>query len=565
MTPLSGPPFLFVKAMATTFLLILTQVLVSRAVKLEKDAERVNGKPDPRELSPEAAESRKMQLHSDAAKQLVELSDMMPQNTGRCPEIEGYVNKEKLFTDSEVHPCTNMLRRDEAEGKCLIYNFGVGTRDPFLEELGREYKGCEVFAFDPFVTPNDGSKREDQAPKFTPNVKFFSLGLGDSGPIDWASGLHGKLKTMHEIQKDLGHVGRRLSLLRADCEGCEYWWVDKIIQDDPSFFDRVDQMFTELHFVRVDGYSDARHAMPDWQYGLPPRFENSVPSIHKMMDKFLVTSSSVNPGMPLDRDEVPDDLNEAGVISYPCCREFNMVSKAAGVKSSKHRNTAVSSLLESKLVRREAPSSSSTPEAYTGLSLANMEKNLAALFKGLKGTCPDGKKAKTFGRMSFCEDMLRASERSGRCFIYQFGVRTKHEIALLKYLGSDFKDCYVNAFDMTQKRNVWTPGYVRKTFGENVFFKPWGLYSGLGPRTVRTVDPTSKKSVIGELYTLAEIHRSWLKAANFSAQHQPKEISLLRLDVQTFPQEVWEEQLAAKSCHWWGCVSGLDSLRQLSA
>ena len=54
--------------------------------------------------------------------------------------------------------------------------------------------------------------------------------------------------TMPGLRRVLGH--RRLSVLKVDCEGCEYAIAEDVLREDPTFFRHIDQLAIEIHLAR---------------------------------------------------------------------------------------------------------------------------------------------------------------------------------------------------------------------------------------------------------------------------------------------------------------------------
>lgn len=255
--------------------------------------------------------------------------------TVKCPHAAGqeYIG----FNDTmwggrerkDVPYCHGMLKQAEASGECLIYNFGVGSNDPFLHHVAENYPKCEIFAFDPTVSEERWVDKGGAAGFFGPNVKFFSWGLyGGEGPrtLEWvhsryqnakhrAHGLvKGDLYTLQEIMEKLGHKDRRISLFRSDCEGCEWDWIDKAMKDHPDVFSKMDQMFTEIHFAQTLRFDS--------------KALSKAPSFHKMVnDNFAVQYVHSNKGFNKDRFQLPDALKSIGVEPEACCREFLLINK----------------------------------------------------------------------------------------------------------------------------------------------------------------------------------------------------------------------------------------------
>lgn len=114
--------------------------------------------------------------------------------------------------------CTGDLAAKAKESKCLVYSFGINDNTEWEQKIAKEF-GCDVFAFDPTSDFN-----QDVAP----GVTFHQLGLHGAGvdvskthSVSYDALDPSKLKTLGEIIKLMGHDGRKIDVLRLDCEGCK--------------------------------------------------------------------------------------------------------------------------------------------------------------------------------------------------------------------------------------------------------------------------------------------------------------------------------------------------------
>jgi len=76
--------------------------------------------------------------------------------------------------------------------------------------------------------------------KLHPNVTFHSIGA----KMRTASPFH-IVTSMPALRKWLGHS--HVTVLKMDCEGCEYSLGEDIALEDPAFFTHVDQFAVEVH------------------------------------------------------------------------------------------------------------------------------------------------------------------------------------------------------------------------------------------------------------------------------------------------------------------------------
>eukprot|EP00985_Skeletonema_marinoi_P014049 scaffold7038_cov100-Skeletonema_marinoi.AAC.5 len=106
--------------------------------------------------------------------------------------------------------------------------------------------GCEVFAFDPTSKlPRD----------VAPGVTFHEIGLqGDEVDVSKTHSHQydaldaSKLLTLGEIIDQMGHTGRKIDVLRLDCEGCEWGVLKQLACSGES--ELVEQLMVEMHFQR---------------------------------------------------------------------------------------------------------------------------------------------------------------------------------------------------------------------------------------------------------------------------------------------------------------------------
>ena len=136
---------------------------------------------------------------------------------------------------------------DDFPKKCLVYSVGVADDWSFDKLMGS--LGCQVHSFDPTV---------DLPEALAPNVTFHQWGLSggaDSGSekvIQSRSGRQfGPLFSLKEMMEKLHH--RHLTVLKIDCEGCE-WDFFANIKHHKSLL--PDQLAVEFHFSKWFGISN---------------------------------------------------------------------------------------------------------------------------------------------------------------------------------------------------------------------------------------------------------------------------------------------------------------------
>ena len=135
--------------------------------------------------------------------------------------------------------------------KCLVYSFGLDKYTEWEVKMAKIF-GCDVFAFDP--TSNFQKK-------IAPGVTFHKLGLYGAGAnVSITHSSHydaidpSLLRTLGEIVRLLGHQGRKIDVLRLDCEGCEYGVLKQLACNGDTQL--VKQLMIEFHFQKNLGLSN---------------------------------------------------------------------------------------------------------------------------------------------------------------------------------------------------------------------------------------------------------------------------------------------------------------------
>ena len=140
----------------------------------------------------------------------------------------------------------------EAASGCLVYSIGSNGDSSFETAIHDSISpSCEIHAFD--VRPWHNYTTV-QMPKF---MNYHTQLIGSLPPA----------KSIPEIVRDLNHTGRKIDILKIDCEGCDIldtgvlaWFeVDirmilvnvHVKERVPSEFARIRRFFTELQFAGV--------------------------------------------------------------------------------------------------------------------------------------------------------------------------------------------------------------------------------------------------------------------------------------------------------------------------
>ena len=113
---------------------------------------------------------------------------------------------------------------------CWFYSFGISRDYSFDTDLADQW-GCRGFAADPTIV---------HPSQLHPKVTFHSVGakMLSKSPFPITT-------SMPSLMKWLNH--EHISVLKMDCEGCEYSLGVDIANEDPHFFHKVDQFAVEVH------------------------------------------------------------------------------------------------------------------------------------------------------------------------------------------------------------------------------------------------------------------------------------------------------------------------------
>jgi hypothetical protein len=129
---------------------------------------------------------------------------------------------------------------------CLVYSIGSHNQISF-EKAVKQFVGCELHTFDPTL---------EKAFVGSNYATFHPWALGIDGQDFTFPGIDGnittvKSKSLATIISELGHTGRKIDILKIDCEGCE-WEVMPVAFDAirNGTLD-VDQVQIELHHTSV--------------------------------------------------------------------------------------------------------------------------------------------------------------------------------------------------------------------------------------------------------------------------------------------------------------------------
>eukprot|EP00743_Colponemidia_sp_Colp-15_P002304 GILK01002496.1.p1 GENE.GILK01002496.1~~GILK01002496.1.p1 ORF type:complete len:306 (-),score=22.26 GILK01002496.1:71-940(-) len=120
---------------------------------------------------------------------------------------------------------------------CYFHSYGIFHDFSFDSEMADRWK-CFGVGLDPTVTHKS---------QLHQNVHFIQAGAKMLLPEEnnaWPMST-----SMPSLRKWLGHT--RITVLKVDCEGCEYAIARDVLLEDPFFFDHVDQFTIEIHVGRA--------------------------------------------------------------------------------------------------------------------------------------------------------------------------------------------------------------------------------------------------------------------------------------------------------------------------
>jgi hypothetical protein len=203
-------------------------------------------------------------------------------------------------TEAEWELCEQWVRSPISNGSCLVYS--VGSRNIYQTEKGIAAAGCEVFMFDCTVNLNQN---------VAPNLTFYPWCVGDAETeLQIGDGKNAKaegkvFKTLPQILRELGHADRELTVLKMDCEGCEWSALASLGKENPHVLDTLRILLMETHYVSNPTKPLASQV-------------SEQAEASRLLAHFAAYRFHWNPDMSEHRDtnhSVHDQLMTAGVIS----------------------------------------------------------------------------------------------------------------------------------------------------------------------------------------------------------------------------------------------------------
>lgn len=128
---------------------------------------------------------------------------------------------------------------------CLVYSFGSAGRYEFERSVRKEAGGahCEMHIFD----SNPKFFKQVPIAQQEVNATYHTYGIsaGGRGAFGGTAGM--RFKGLVEIMTELGHVGRRIDILKMDVEGAEYTSMRPVFERMAAGEIQADTFLVELH------------------------------------------------------------------------------------------------------------------------------------------------------------------------------------------------------------------------------------------------------------------------------------------------------------------------------
>ena len=125
---------------------------------------------------------------------------------------------------------------------CLVYSIGSSQEYRF-EQTMSEVTGCEIHTFDPSFKDPAGRQGAHTKRFWGANFSTFhkrKLSLS---------------YTVSDMMRELNHTGRRLDVLKIDCEQCEWSCVPPIAEQVSAGTLSIGQLLVEVHDARLSNGS----------------------------------------------------------------------------------------------------------------------------------------------------------------------------------------------------------------------------------------------------------------------------------------------------------------------
>lgn len=156
------------------------------------------------------------------------------------------------FGDGPKFVCgMNFIRERylHSNSTCLVYSIGSNNEIEYEQSVS-DWLGCETHTFDPTLGSEEfiGS-----------NFSYFHpWGLGRDGETQSPEVYYDKgagifpTSSLKSIMSRLDHSGKKIDMLKIDCEGCEWKALPEIFHSISTKELKVDQIQTELHGGNIE-------------------------------------------------------------------------------------------------------------------------------------------------------------------------------------------------------------------------------------------------------------------------------------------------------------------------
>lgn len=136
---------------------------------------------------------------------------------------------------------------------CLVYNVGSNNNIYFERSLKEVAPWCDIHTFDPTL------QAEYKGYAFS---SFHQLGIAGNAIAEKAAARNASHRalTLGEVREGLGHLGRRIDVLKIDCEGCEWSALLPVFSDMEAGKLYVGQLLVEVHLQNSLAYA----TLLDW-------------------------------------------------------------------------------------------------------------------------------------------------------------------------------------------------------------------------------------------------------------------------------------------------------------
>ena len=210
---------------------------------------------------------------------------------------------------------------------CLVISIGIGGEWAFEDALVKA--GCEVHAFDPTSDLRASHEAHARAGDAKLHFHYVGLGAGANYTATNHSNSYGALSSEFLPLDALIATAKRgrdvpLTILKVDCEGCEWDAFADAARRAPHALDDVSMLMIELHLTERLGMRDAaslstlmRHVVGD--------------------HRFRLSRQHTNHGFAVDWNAARPELVSAGWEAHPCCAELHFVRAPDGAEQAAER------------------------------------------------------------------------------------------------------------------------------------------------------------------------------------------------------------------------------------